>query len=503
MRAPFGLEILKLENYKNVMKKREFLKKSAILASSAAVMPSLVLSCKEAKEKISTDTTIKRLRTAHIGVGNMGNEDLRDISSHAKVDVMALCDVDANYLAAAKTLHPNAKAYTDYRIMLKEMVNEIDAVIVSTPDHTHAPASIMAMNIDKHVYCQKPLTHHVTEAREMKKLAAEKGLITQMGIQVHSFYDYKLATLLIQSGIIGKVHTVRAWSPKNWGYDGPVPEGSDPIPETLDWNLWLGTSAERPYKKGIYHPGNWRKLMDYGCGTLGDMGVHIFDTPYNALELDVPTTIKNECRKSNGFGYPENNIVTYEFPATKHTAETLKWVWYDGPGAPRDHEDLKLPNAVIKTEKSSNKEASVEDKISLETKTTDEGKLPEQGAMFVGEKGRLLLPHFMELPKKIVNGEYVDISVEITEVEKANNMGKPIRDYASEGPKHYHQFVDACLGKDECTAPFSYAARLTETILLGVIAGRFPNQTLHWDSKSAQFAEEEANLYLIGNYREF
>jgi len=488
------------------MKKRAFLKKSIILASSTAILPSFMLACKES-DKEATGTPLKRLRTAHIGVGNMGKEDLRDISSHGNVDVIALCDVDANYLGTAQKLHPKAKTYTDYRIMLKEMADEIDAVIVSTPDHTHAPASMMAMSIGKHVYCQKPLTHHVTEARAMSKLAAENNLTTQMGIQVHSFYDYKLATHLIQSGIIGKVHTVRAWSPKNWGFDGSAPEGSDPIPETLDWNLWLGTSAERSYKKGVYHPGNWRKLMDYGCGTLGDMGVHIFDTPYNALALDVPMTIKNECRAPNGFGYPENNIVTYEFPGTKYTAETLKWVWYDGPGAPRDHEELKLPNAIdavsSETEEQWKKEQTVKDKTSLETEITEEGKLPEQGAMFIGEKGRLLLPHFMELPRKIVNGEYVDISAEITEVEQANNMGKPIRDYASEGPKHYHQFVDACLGKDDCSAPFSYAARLTETILLGVIAGRFPNQILHWDRNSARFAEEEANQYLTSEYRKF
>ncbi|NNC69746.1 MAG: gfo/Idh/MocA family oxidoreductase, partial [Flavobacteriaceae bacterium] len=305
----------------------------------------------------------------------------------------------------------------------------------------------------------------------------------------------------------GKVHTVRAWSPKNWGFDGPAPTGSDPVPETFDWNLWLGTSAERPYKKRVYHPGNWRKLMDYGCGTLGDMGVHIFDTPYNALALDVPMTVKNECRPPTGFGYPENNRVTYEFPGTKYTAKTLKWVWYDGPGAPRDHEDLKVPNALdavtSETEKAWNDKETVKDKTSLDSKATSEGTLPEQGAMFIGEKGRLLLPHFMELPRKIVNGEYVDISAEITKVEQANNMGKPIRDYASEGPKHYHQFVDACLGKDQCSAPFSYASRLTETILLGVIAGRFPNQTLHWDRKTAKFAEEEANQYLGSKYREF
>lgn len=485
------------------MKKREFLKKSAILASTTAVIPSFMFSCKNDPASSSAASPLTRLRTAHVGVGNMGAEDLRDIASHEKVDVVALCDVDSNYLAAAKKLFPEAKVFSDYRVMLSELKDDIDAVIVSTPDHTHAPVSMQAMDLGKHVYCQKPLTHHVSEARAMKKIAADKQLITQMGIQVHSFYDYKLATLLIQSGIIGKVHTVHAWSPKNWGYDGPVPEGSDTIPEHLDWNLWLGTAAERPYRSKYYHPGNWRKLVDYGCGTLGDMGVHIFDTPYNALALDVPLTIKNSCRAPNNFGFPEKNIVTYEFPGTAYTADTLKWIWYDGPGAPNAHEDLKLPNQVATQGAKAKEDTSVAEKVSLETKVTDEGTLPEQGAMFIGEHGRLLLPHFMELPRKIVDGAYVDISKEIKTLEQENNMGKPIRNYASEGPKHYHQFVDACLGSDQCSAPFSYAARLTETILLGVIAGRFPNQTLHWNNETATFEEEEANQYLAGNYRKF
>lgn len=475
------------------MNKRDFLKRSSLGAVGVALAPSLIFN------KVNAN---KRLRTAHIGVGNMGLEDLKSIASHKMVDVAALCDVDANHLKAAQKMYPKAKAYSDYRKMLKEMGTDIDAVIVSTPDHTHAPASLMAMNMGKPVYCQKPLTHTVSEAREMNKLAKEKNLVTQMGIQVHSFYDYKLATLLIQSGIIGKVHTVRAWSPKNWGYNGPAPKGSDSIPESLDWNLWLGTAEERPYKKGYYHPGNWRKLLDYGCGTLGDMGVHIFDTPYNALELDVPFTIKNECRAPNGFGYPEKNIVTYEFPQTKYTTKTLKWVWYDGAGAPKMHKDLELPNAVAQG-KSPIKEASLKDKTSLETKKTKEGVLPEQGAMFIGEKGRLLLPHFMELPRKIVDGKYVDISKEIAVLEKKHKLGKPIRNYATEGVKHYHQFIDTILGKDECTAPFSYAARLTETILLGVIAGRFPNKTLHWDREKAKFSEEEVNKYLATPYRKF
>ncbi|MDT7827891.1 Gfo/Idh/MocA family oxidoreductase [Pricia sp. S334] len=473
------------------MNKREFLK-SAAAVSSFALLPSGAWAFSEEK----------RLRTAHIGIGNMGGEDLKAISSHKAVDVVALCDVDSIYLSKARKQHPNARVFFDYRVMLEEMGDEIDAVIVSTPDHTHAPASLLAMEHNKPVYCQKPLTHYVQESREMMKVAKEKNLVTQMGIQVHSFFDYRLATALIQSGIIGKVHTVRAWSPKNWGYNGPEPTGEDPVPDQLDWNLWLGTSKKRPYKEGYYHPGNWRKLLDYGCGTLGDMGVHIFDTPYNALELDVPLTVKNDCRQPNGFGFPENNTVTYEFPKTPYTTKTLKWVWYDGPGMPPEHEDLKLPGAD-QAGKKEQKEQSVEDKMSLDVQAAGEGQLPEQGAMFIGKKGRLLLPHFMQLPTKIVKGKYVDISKEIEEVSKEYNLGEIIRNYESEGPKHYHQFVDACLGKGETTAPFSYGGKLTETILLGTIACRFPNQTLHWDAEKAKFQEEEANQYLSGDYREF
>ncbi|MCB0570600.1 MAG: Gfo/Idh/MocA family oxidoreductase [Phaeodactylibacter sp.] len=447
------------------MKRRDFIKSAAAL-SSIAVFPSSAWALAKNGS----------LRTAHIGVGGMGMEDLKAISSHASVVVTALCDVDANNLAVAHKMFPNAKIYRDYRKLFEELGFEIDAVVVSTPDHTHAPASMTAMNMGKPVYCQKPLTHHVAEARAMRKLAEEKKLVTQMGIQVHSFYDYKLATFLIRSGIIGKVKTVRAWSPKNWGYDGPAPRGEDPVPAHLDWNLWLGTSAVRPYKENYYHPANWRKVMDYGCGTLGDMGVHIFDTPYNALELDVPKTIKNQCRKPTGFGFPEHNIVTYTFPGTRYTTDTLKWVWYDGTGAPQKHKDLKLPN--------------------------DE-TLPGQGAMFIGEKGRLLLPHFMELPRLIVKGKYQSMDAEIARIEKSEKLGAPIRNYDTEGKKHYHQFVDACLGKDTCTAPFSYAARLTEAILLGVIAGRFPNKTLHWDNENARFAEAAANEFLDSEYRKF
>lgn len=429
------------------MKRRSFIKSAASFASVTILPSSVWALAKNGK-----------LRTAHIGVGGMGGGDLKSISSYKSVQVTALCDVDSNSLAAAKKLHPKAKVFSDYRKLFDEIGKDIDAVVVSTPDHTHAPASLMAMNLGKPVYCQKPLTHHVSEARAVRKLAEDNKLITQMGIQIHSFKEYRSAVSLIQNGIIGKVHTVRAWSPKNWGYDGAAPTGSDPIPNSLDWNLWLGTSPERAYKDKIYHPGNWRKLLDYGCGTLGDMGVHIFDTPYTALALDVPKTIKTSCRKPTGFGHPENNVVTYEFPGTEYTADSLKWVWYDGPGAPKNHDDLELPNNE---------------------------KLPGQGSMFIGEKGRLLLPHFT-YSKLIVDGKYEKI--DFPKLEKAD---------------HYHQFVDACLGKDTTSTPFSYAARLTEAILLGVVANRFPNETLHWNNDTSSFSESAANNLLGGEYRAF
>jgi len=429
------------------MDRRKFIKNTAAMAS-ISILPSPVWAM----------VKYGKLKTAHIGVGGMGAADLSSIASHPKVEVAALCDVDANALAAAKKLYPDAKTFSDYRKLFEKVGGAIDAVVVSTPDHTHAPASIMAMEMDKPVYCQKPLAHHVSEVRAMRKLAKEKNVPTQMGIQIHSFKEYRSAVKLIQGGIIGKVHTVIAWSPKNWGFDGPAPTGTDPVPESLDWNLWLGTSPERPYKEGIYHPGNWRKLLDYGCGTLGDMGVHIFDTPYAALNLDVPRTVKTKCRKPTGFGHPEKNVVTYEFPGTEFTTETLKWIWYDGEGAPKKHKELKLPNKE---------------------------KLPDQGSMFIGEYGSLLVPHW-DFPKLIVDGEYQN--VKYPELKEAD---------------HYHQFVDACLGNDSCSAPFSYAARLSEAILLGVVANRFPNKTLHWNNETSSFDEEEANLLLGGKYRKF
>lgn len=399
-----------------------------------------------------------KLRTAHIGVGGQGGSDLRAVSSHPRVEVAALCDVDQRTLSAAQARHPGAKTFRDFREMFAEVGNTIDAVVVSTPDHTHAPAAMTALNHDKPVYCQKPLTHEVFEARQLRLAAAKKGLPTQMGIQVHSTAPYRRAVLIVQSGVIGRISRVHAWSNKNWGYDGGPLMGEQPPPDYLDWNLWIGTAAMRPYVPRVYHSANWRKLIDFGTGTLGDMGVHIFDTPYAALELTFPNWAKTTCRPPTGIGHPEKNMVEYEFPGTKYTTSTLRWTWYDGAFAPPKGDDLKLPSGL---------------------------RLPGQGSLFIGEEGFLLLPHVGE--------------AQLFPQERFESFNRP----AVQDGNHYHQWVDACLGEGRTSADFSYAGRLTEALLLGVVANRFPGTQLNWDADRLHVSNvQDANQLLRRSYRE-
>ena len=399
-----------------------------------------------------------KLATAHIGVGGMGRADLGSISSHPAVNVVALCDVDANNLAAAAKLFPDAKTFSDFRVMFDQVGSQIDAVSVSTPDHTHAPAAMSALQRGKHVYCQKPLTHEVFEARRLREVAESRKLITQMGVQVHASVQYRRATQLIQDGAIGKVREVHAWSEKNWGYDGGPFQGEDPIPAQLNWDLWLGTAKVRPFKSGVHHPGSWRKLVDFGTGTLGDMGVHIFDTPYRALKLTAPNWAKTTCRPPTRVGHPEKNVVEYEFPGTEYTTATLRWVWYDGAWAPPKEHGFPIP---------------------------ENAKLPGQGAIFIGEKGACLLPHVGE-PQLLPEKDFV--GYERPAVTALN---------------HYHQWVDACLGKTKTSAHFGYAGPLTEALLLGVVANRFPDTRLEWDAAQLKVANiADANALIRRTYRE-
>jgi len=412
--------------------------------------------------------SVEKLRTAHIGVGGMGGADLASISSHPQVEVAGLCDVDANRLASAHKKHKQARTFSDYRQMLSEMGDSIDAVVVSTPDHTHAPAAMSAMNLGKPVYCQKPLTHEVFEARRLNQVAQEKELATQMGIQIHSAAAYRRAKQMIQDGMIGPVSHVHAWSSKNWGYDGKAFQSQAGPPANLDWDLWMGTAAMRPYVPKVYHPGSWRRLIDFGTGTLGDMGVHIFDTPYGALKLTAPHTVRTECREPTGIGHPSRNVVEYEFPGTDYTTESMIWKWYDGADAPPSAEDLALTG---------------------EFQLPKSYKLPGQGSLFVGQQGVMVLPHV---------GEAI-----LFPEAKFKDQARPEVDNLN----HYHQWVDACMGNGKASANFSYAGPLTEALLLGVVANRFPGKTLAWDAENMQVTRcpggsvDAANQLLKTAYR--
>lgn len=408
--------------------------------------------------KRPTSRVLEKLRTAHIGVGGMGGSDLGSIASHQSVEIAGLCDVDSNRLAEALTKHEKAESFADYREMLTKMGDKIDAVVVSTPDHTHAPAVTMAMMMGKPVYCQKPLTHEVHESRQLRLLAEKKQLVTQMGTQIHSAAAYKRAVRMIQDGVIGRVSQVHAWSNKNWGYDGGEFSASEEAPDFLNWDLWLGTASKRQYVPRVYHPGQWRKLVDFGTGTLGDMGVHIFDTPYTALELTAPKWVKTDCREPTGIGHPELNTVEYEFPGTKHTTDSMIWKWYDGKTAVPAPADVGLP---------------------------EEFKMPGQGSLFIGEKGQMLLPHIAEA---ILFPEEDFKDYERPKVESDN---------------HYHQWVDACHGNGKTSMDFDLAGPLTEALLLGVVANRFPGKKLMWDAEALKVTNiEEANALLRRNYRE-
>ncbi len=431
--------------------RRQFLK----IGTSALVVPLLGL------PKRGSEASLEKIRTAHIGVGGMGASDLGSIASHKMVEVAALCDVDETILNRAHSKFKNAKVYRDFREMFSDLKDAIDAVIVSTPDHTHAAATMTAMLAGKPVYCQKPLTHEIHESRQLRMVAQEKKLISQMGVQIHSAAPYKRAVQMIRQGVIGKVSHVHAWSNKNWGYDGQAFSGEQAPPRNLDWDLWLGPAPKRAFVANKYHQGNWRKIIDFGTGTLGDMGVHIFDTPYTALKLTSPNWVKTFCREPTGVGHPEKNRVEYEFPGTQYTSDLLTWYWYDGSYAPSNPQE-----------------------IGLNSEDT-QAKLPGQGSLFIGESGQLLLPHI---------GEPI-----LFPESKFKNHERPnvVAD------NHYHQFIDACLGNGKTSMGFEVAGPLTEALLLGVVANRFPGQQLDWDANQLTVTNlSAANQLIRRDYRE-
>lgn len=394
---------------------------------------------------------------ASFGAAGMAWEDLNSIASHKSVRMVACAEVDSNRAIAFQKKFPEARVYADYRELLAK--EKLDSCNVSTPDHMHAPIGMAALAHGVNVYGQKPLTHDLYETRKLTEFALSKKRVTQMGIQIHSNREYKLAVKLVHEGVIGKVREVHTWSNKAWGDNGTKPDRNDPVPPNLNWDLWLGVCQPRPYIGGEwYHPANWRKRLDFGTGTFGDMGCHIFDPVFGALGLTAPLSVRSEGAAPNSHSWATNAVIHYLFPATRYTvAGKIPVTWYDG--------DQKPPAAI---------QALLEGK-----------PLPEQGSIVIGTEGVLVIPH-VEDPQLFPKSKYAGFKLEKIETDN-----------------HWHQFVDAVRGVGKTSAGFEYSGPLTESVLLGSVATRFPQTTLEWNSGKLRFTNvKEANAFVRRDYRQ-
>ena len=397
------------------------------------------------------------LRHASFGAGGMANSDLTTISSAPNVQLVATVEIDEGRRNSFKKRFNKTRVYADWREMLDKEAENLDSVNVSTPDHMHAPMAMSAMQLGMHVYGQKPLTHEIYECRQVQNFAREQKLVTQMGIQIHSHIFYRTAVRGVQDGVIGKIKEVHTWSNKKWGDMNPKPKKKDKVPAGFNWDHWIGVAPFTDFIKGYYHPGNWRKRLEYGTGTFGDMGCHIYDPVFKALDLTSPLSLKSIGPKPNKDNWAVNADIRYTFPSTKFSeGKTVDVTWYDGDKRPPKNIQSRL----------------------------DGKRIPGQGSIFIGTTGVMLLPHIGR-PELFSKKDFADYKP--PELPKIN---------------HWDQFVEACRGKGKTSANFDYAGPLTEPILLGGVATRFPGRELDWDTNKLEFTnEKDAAQYVRREYR--
>jgi predicted dehydrogenase len=430
--------------------RRHFIKSAGITALSAPFVTSGLLA----------NPPSERLRHASFGASGMAGADIGSLSRSKHFELVAVADVDLKRAEGIRKRFPKAKFYQDWRELLDKESENIDSVNVSTPDHMHGPIGLAAMDLGKHCYGQKPLAQNLRECRAMAEMAKKNKLMTQMGIQISSAFTERLVVSLVQSGTIGKVTRVHSFSSKKWGDLGPVPQKEDKIPEGFDWDLWLGVAKHRPYIAGYYHPGNWRKRRDFGTGTFGDMGCHIFSGWYRSLGLTAPLSVVSHGPASNQHNWAINAKIDYVFPSTKYTKDgNVSVTWYDGNARP-PKEVADLVN----------------------------GKVPGQGSIIIGTEGVLLAPH-MSTPTLYPGQKYEGFK------------------YPKLEPRdHYMEYVDAARGASgkKPSANFDdYSGPLTETVLLGCLATLFPGEKLDWDAEKLKVTNNvKAGLQVGRDYRD-
>jgi len=406
----------------------------------------------------------EKLNIAGIGVGGMGAHNLAQVETE---NIVALCDVDRKYAAGTMKKYPGARVYTDYREMLDKQP-EIDAVVIATPDHTHAVISMAAIKAGKHVYCQKPLTHDVYEARVLTEAARKAGVATQMGIQGHSGEAARQICEWIADGAIGEVREVDAWcnlSYYPWGHArwssrwGMRPKDTPPVPDSLDWDLWLGPARKRAYHPA-YHPLVWRCWLDFGSGMMGDRGAHTFDPICWALKLGSPTSVEATSMGMNKDTHPLAAVITFQFPA-REGLPPVKLTWYDGLRAPRPEE--------------------LEDGRKM-----GDG---EGGAIFKGSKGKLMC------------GTYGNGACLIPE-SRMKAYKQPPKTLPRVPDSHEQDWVRACKGGPPAGANFDYSGPLAEVCNLGNVA-KLMDARILWDAKNFKVANlPRAKRYVRKKYRE-
>lgn len=405
----------------------------------------------------------ERLNIAGIGVGGMGAGDVRGVAPGN--NIVALCDVDRRRSGDTYQKFPDAKPYRDFRRMFDEMEKDIDAVVVATPDHTHAVAAMAAIRRGKHVYCEKPLAHSVYEVRQLMKAAKEQDVVTQLGNQGHSFDTIRTFCEWIWDGAIGKVHTIHAGCRAvNSGIDRlKLLAEEHAVPEQLDWDLWLGPALQRPYHPA-YLPGAWRGWVPFGNGTVGDWACHVVDPVFWALDLGAPKTIEAQVKdydfKTQGDAYPKGEVLTYEFPA-KGERGPVTLHWYSGT------EPIPRPEVL-----------------------EPERKSVETGAVVLGEKGTIMY------------GSHGAGGVRIIPEAEMKNYKAP-EPTIPRVPGHHRDWLDAIRNGKKAGSDFSYGGPLTELAMLGVIAIKLAGTKLQWDAESMRFTNcDEANQYINPPYRE-
>lgn len=412
--------------------RRHFLKSAALLTGTAVAAPAL----------LRAQNLNSKLNVACIGSSGMGNYSVNGVKGE---NLVALCDVARDRLDEAAKPFPGVQKFADYRKLLDAFDGKLDAVTVSTPDHIHAAASVAAMNRGIHCYCEKPLAHDVAEVRKMIEVSKAKKLKTQMGTQIHAEPNYRRVVELVQAGAVGKITDVHVWVDTAWGGQ-PIPPGTFEVPETLDWDLWLGPAAVRPYNP-CYVPARWRSYWAFGNGTLGDMACHYMDLPFWALGLRHPKTIEASGPPVDPECCSTGLTVKYEYPKTdKHDALTLTWY------------DHKLRPALLKEQGMKNWSA---------------------GVIFVGTDG-FLLANYDEL--------YLYPEEKFKDYQRPEQTIPP-------SPGHHAEWLNAIKNDGTTSCNFDYSGTLTEAVLLGAVSYR-TGKKLTWDPVALKTDSEEANALL-------